>query len=364
MRGRLLVVIAAILVVRLTTAAAEADEIRIVVPAFEGGALGNNVATVLNLKLWRTLRVPPPNSQLYRPGGKVLWSVETLPKNSHEEAERCAKNNNAQMILWGSATKFGEGALVQSFLSIPRYEDLRKEYPEVWSVKFPCNDFTIDLAVTLPRRRYEFSPISLERELIDRYSVPSSLKLYLSKGGQTPIGELGNSYTALRHEGDYTEVVSQTGRKGWVNLPRLDSEVEIINFAGGLVRLFRADYSGSIDLLQKLSESGAGTSLKFDALLLQAIAKAKQGQDPSALIDDAITLNPHLQAGIKFKITSLASKYVASSKAPETRKAITTQFQRIIAENEYLFSSDDEWMAAARKALGYMLEHSRDGQGK
>ena len=364
MRSRLLVVIGVILVVRLTIAAGEADEIRIIVPAFEGGPLGNNVATVLNLKLWRTLRVPPQNSQRYRAGGKVLWSVETLNKNSHEEAERCAKNNNAQMILWGSATKFGNGALVQCFLSLPKYEDLREEYPEVWSVKFPHYDSTIDLGVTLPRRRYEFSPITLERELIDQYSLPSSLKLYSTKGGQTPVGELGNSYKALRHEGDYTEVVSESGRRGWVYVPRLNSEVEIINFAGGLVRLFRADYSGSIDLLQKLSDSGAGTSLKFDALLLQAIATAKQGKDPSAKIDAAIALNPHLQVGIKFKIASLVSRYVASTESSEKRCAITAQFQQVITENEYLFSSDDEWMAAARKALGYMLEHCQDGQRK
>jgi hypothetical protein len=102
------------------------------------------VATVLNLKLWRTLRQPPDNSQHYHVGGRVLWSVETLPKNSHQEAERAAKNTDSQMALWGSAVKFGDGVLVQCFLSIPEYEDLRQENPEKWLVSFPCHGSRID----------------------------------------------------------------------------------------------------------------------------------------------------------------------------------------------------------------------------
>jgi hypothetical protein len=135
------------LVLPCPAAGKEQDQIRIVVPMFEGGSLGSNVATVLNLKIWRTLR-------RQKIGGKVMWTTEPLPSNSHEEAERCARNNNAQMILWGNVTSFVDKVLVQPFLSIPNYEDLRNEYPENWTVILPGGGAPIDVSVSLPRRRY------------------------------------------------------------------------------------------------------------------------------------------------------------------------------------------------------------------
>ena len=341
------------------TVTGRTDQISVLVPAFGGGPVGKNVATVLNLKLWRTLRPTPHNSQHYYPGGQVLWSVEPLASNSYEEAERAAKVNNAQLALWGSAVEFGNGVLVQCFLSIPEYEDLRREQPEKWLVTLACRDSTkIQLEVTVPRRRYEFSPITLDSELVATYSIPSALKLYRTADNKTPVGDLGNSYTAIQHDGDYTKVVSDNKQTGWVYVPKLSSEIEIVNFTGGLVRLLRADYPGAIELLKKISDSRAGTSLKFDALLLQAIAKAKQGEDPNPVVDVAIALNPHLQAGIKFKITSLLWKYVTSSESQREQVSTAKELKRVISDNSYLFSTDDKWMLAARKALDCILEQS------
>lgn len=328
----------------------EQDQIRIVVPMFEGGALGSNVATVLNLKIWRTLRRRPI-------GGKVMWTTEPLSASSHGEAERCARNNNAQMILWGYAAPFVDKVLVQAFLSIPEYEDLRNEYPENWTVTLPNEDAPIDLSVSLPRRRYEFSSIVLDKQLVDRYTLPSALKLYSTKGGNTAVGDVGGSFTAGKHEGDYTFVVPDGGKAGWIHLPKLDSEVEIINFAGGLMRLFRADYSGAIELLHKVSDTAASTSLKIDALLLEVLAKAKQKQDPISLIDAAIALNPHLQISIKFKVAALVSKYMAHPGSKQSRE-IAGLLENVISENEYLFSPDDKWLAAARRASDYISKKS------
>jgi hypothetical protein len=316
---------------------------------FEGGPLGSNVATVLNLKLWRTLR-------RQKIGGKVLWTTEPLPNNSHGEAERCARNNNAQMILWGNATPFVDKVLVQSFLSIPDYEDLRSEYPENWTVILPCETAPIDISVSLPRRRYEFSSIVLDKELVDRYTLPSALRLYSTKGGKTVVGDLGAGFTAGKHDGDYTFVTPDAGKAGWIYVPKLDSEVEIINFTGGLMRLFRADYSGASQLLHKVSDTAASTSLKIDALLLEALAKAKQNQDPIPLVDAAIALNPHLQTSVKFKVAALASNYMAHSESKQKQREMAGLLKRVISESGYLFSADDKWLAAAYAASDCLSE--------
>jgi hypothetical protein len=327
------------------------EQIRIVVPKFQGGSLGDNVATVLNLKIWRTLRRQPI-------GGKVIWTANPLPNNSYEEAERCARNAGAQMILWGDVISFGEKVLVQSFFSIPEYDDLRKEYAEDWHVIVSASDGPIDLGVSLPRRRYEFSSIILDRDLVNRYTLPSALKLYSTKGGNIQTGEVGNSFTAGQHEGDYTYVVPDVGAPGWIYLPKLSSEVEIVNFAGGLMRLFRGDYPGAIELLQKTSDTTAATSLKIDALLIQAIAKAKQNQDPIPTIDAAAELNPHLQVSVKFKVAALVWKWSTQAASPQRKREVAETLEQVISDKEYLFSPTDKWLTAAHRASDYITKKS------
>ena len=56
----ILVLIATQLLVANAIADPTTDEIRLYVPAFDGpGSLGKNVATILNLQIWRTLRKEP-----------------------------------------------------------------------------------------------------------------------------------------------------------------------------------------------------------------------------------------------------------------------------------------------------------------
>jgi hypothetical protein len=349
-----------ILIVSIMIRSSQADdEIRIMIPAFRGGTLGKNVATVLNLKVWRTLRLPPKDLP-YRAGGKVIWGTQTLQEDSHLEAENVAENNGCQMILWGDVLQFGDGILVESFLSIPLYEDLRQDHSEEWSVKVTCDSANVELKISLPTRRYEFAPIVLDKDIVDLYSTPSAIKLFETKESTVPFGVLGDSYTAIQHDGDYTFVKPTGGKPGWVYLPRLSGEIAIVDFAGGLLRLYRGDYAGAIDLLVKVSESesGAGTRLKIDSLLLQALALAKLGGNPTQKIDVAIRLNPYLQVCYKFKIQALAGQYLVTQDSPDNQRSIAKQIDQTLESSAYLFSENDEWFAAARRISDCMLKHS------
>src|SRR6266480_4789417 len=147
----------------------------------------------------------------------VLWSHQPLSGSSYEIAEKAAENEGAQLVLWGSAVSLGDGAVVQCFLSIPEYEDSRTKKPERWIVKLPTDTSSIDLEITIPRRRYEFSPITVKQELLKRYSLPSTLVSYHSPNDPSVVGEVGNAFHAVEHDGDYTKVESEdTDAKGWI----------------------------------------------------------------------------------------------------------------------------------------------------
>jgi len=330
-------------------------EISTLVPAFTGERLGQNVGTVLNLKIWRTLRIPSTLwlGQKDTINAIVSWSTEPLPDTSYEYTEKFARRSDFQLVLWGSIVRFGDGVLAQPLLTILLDENGDLGDAASWSVSI--KDADLRLSVTIPRVRYELPPIMLGNDLLELYRTPASVKIY--QGGQNkppnlqklgpPIGELGNDYVALINEGDFTRVKNEIGQQGWIYLPKLAGDNEVINFVGGLIRLFRRDYSGAVELLARVSASGASVALKVDSLLVQALATAKTNDDPGSLIDAAEKLNPCLQTTAKFKIVYLAS--LSQSGSAKQKEAAASALAQQISEKGYMFAEDDPWFKNARK---------------
>jgi hypothetical protein len=333
------------------------DRISTLVPAFTGERLGQNVGTVLNLKIWRTLRIPPKlwPGQKNKVGAIVSWSTEPLPDASYDYTETFARRSDFQLVLWGSIVRYGDGVLAQPLLTILLDNAGDLGDAASWSVSTKNAD--LRLSVTIPRLRYELPPIMLGNDLLELYRTPASVKIY--HGGQNippnlqklgaPIGELGDDYVALINQGDFTRVENELGQQGWIYLPKLAGDNEVINFVGGLIRLFRRDYSGAVELLAKVSGSGASVALKVDSLLLQALATAKLNHDPGALIDAAEKLNPYLQTVAKFKIVYLAS--LSQSGSARQKEAAISALAKQISEKGYMFAEGDPWFKTAQNII-------------
>ena len=109
--------------------------------------LGTNVGTYLNLQVWRTLQRTYVDERMTYSRGTVWWQNATF--DSHANAERAARDLLAQMTLWGTAFEFGDGVIVQAFLSIPKYNDFRRDNNEFWAIELLGERLVVDL----PRRR-------------------------------------------------------------------------------------------------------------------------------------------------------------------------------------------------------------------
>jgi hypothetical protein len=327
------------------------------VPAFTGERLGQNVGTVPNLKIWRTLRVPPKlwPDQKTKLRAIVSWSTEPLSDSSYEYTEAFARRDDFQLVLWGSIVRYGDGVLAQPLLTILPRKNGDGNDAVSWAVS--TKDVAVRLSVTIPRLRYELPPLILGNDLLELYPTPASVKIY--QGGQnkpprveklgTPIGELGEDYIALINDGDFTRVKNERGQQGWIYLPKLVGDNEVVNFVGGLIRLLRRDYSGAVELLARVSASGASVTLRVDSLLLQALATAKLNEDPGPVIDSAEKLNPYLQTTAKFKMVYLAS--LSRSGSASLREAAATALARQISEKGYMFAEGDPWLKTAREIL-------------
>ena len=206
------------------------DVVTLYMPAFYGpGAIGQNVATILNLQIWRTLRkAPTPNPKKLGFGrGLVVWDTQTLRDPSFMAAEDTARYGlevgdgrrvYPQLVLWGKARQFGDGVVVESFLAIPEAYAPSSWVQDQWEIVLPYGKSTVTIDADLPRRRYEFSAIALDDDLVRTYTTPRTLRIYDSRMEKREIGVVGDKFEAREHHGDWVLLTSDA-RTGWVHLP-------------------------------------------------------------------------------------------------------------------------------------------------
>jgi hypothetical protein len=365
---------AAILPAGSVTAYADIDEIRLYIPAFEGpGSLGKNVATILNLQIWRTLRQEPdrdPRGENFG-RGMIVWGEEPLKAASHASADQAATQDNiaAQLVLWGETFPYGNGVIGQAHLSIPIFSNYRREgivlddyrinYYEIWKLSVKTPRQPVKLAVDIPNRRYEFSPIVLSKSIVEKYSLPSRLKMHRNPTvASEVIGEIGDRYVGIEPRGHYQLVYSK-GKRGWVYLPDLAKERnEVVDFIGGVIRVFRADWNGAIDLMNRvINNPQTPNALKVDALLYRGRSQVETGENSEDTFKQAHRLNPYNRRTIEYWMMSRISKLSYAKKRSLQNLRYTEEFESarlMLKENQYLFSKNDPWINDVRMVLDYL----------
>ncbi len=326
------------------------SKITIYIPAFEGEqALALQVATILNLQIWQTFRkVPWPNPQNVNFGkGMVLWSANPFKYQDHNKMESIVIKNSAQLGCWGNVLEFGDGVIVQSFLTIPKYFDNRTEHPEIWEENFQCSNRVFDINVDIPRRRYEFSPIVLSKNFIQDFGDFNIMKIYKTKKMKKFIGFLGSTFRALDHDADFS-LVKSGNKTGWILLPNISTHrSEVVDFVGGVIRMMRADWFGAIKLFDEvLKNNHTSTSIKIDSYLYKALAKYRTGSSPQVELNNALELNPYLKTTIKYYLINQLSKLktVINKKTSKNIKAeLLEETDMFYNKNKYLFSKNDSF---------------------
>ncbi len=343
------------------------DEFIVYVPAFKSpDKLGQNVATILNMQVWQTFRIAPtPNPEGLDFGrGKVLWDTQTLPEQTHRSAEEAAQSYEvfAQFVLWGQAFEFKDGVVVQPFLSIPDYDDGRETSHEYWTieVKTPQGRFKISTrspGIGIPQRRYEFSPLLLAADFVDRYSVPNAFTIYDSRNLRRPVGNMASSsaFVATQIEGDLARITTlgENRIQGWIHLPQLSrNRSEVVDFVGGVVRVFRNDLHGAIALFSRvLDNPQTSAQLRADALLFTAMAREKLGTDGLTAAVKAHEMNPYYKPAVAYMIMCHLSRVGDHETGLGPKKEAVRAVQTLIGSKAYLFPKDDPWLLQVRQLV-------------
>lgn len=339
--------------------AATRDRVTLYTPAFQGPQqLGQSVATILNLELWETLEARHPASPRALPFGLgvVVWG-RPLDEYSHVEAERRAKEISllAQLVFWGKVYEYGDGAIAETNLSIPSYQDFRKEHPEHWTVHLhtPAGDVSLD--ADIPQRRYSFPALVLSRDIVTRYSRPMALEMRARRDGGPVVGHLGTDFTRIRQVGDEVELTSE-GKRGWVQLPKLSSHRgDIINFVAGVMRALRGDWRGVRELMTPIAnDTDSPNEIRTDAYLYAGLAQEKLGQSGADSFAAAMSLSPNARRCVIYSTMGLISQIARRRSAHASQAEIKDLFgqaEHLLTEDRALFRESDTWPSEALRQL-------------
>jgi len=335
---------------------AEVD-IRVFVPAFAGpGSLGLNVATILNLQVWQTLRrAPTPNpTKLDFGSGQVIWDQEPLDEPSHARAEAMGRLPSiaAQFVLWGKAYEYGHGVVVQSYLTIPAESDPGGIHNEMWTVYVPTRSGKVRISRDIPARRYAFEPIVLDTALVNSFSSPSALKISRDPQGSQQIGSVGPEFRALEQQADRVRITSR-GLVGWLQLPHLSANrSEVVDFVGALVRIFRGDWAGAEALLVQVDKNlHTPASIRTDTRLYLGLAAEQQGRSGRTTIQSAVKDNRLSQAAAAYLVMACFSEYARTHRpgAEAKDQPILQLAGDTLSESRFLFAEDDPWFQQATR---------------
>lgn len=334
------------------------DPVRLLVVPFQSeDALGRNVSNVLLLQVWQTLRrAPSPNPRKLDFGdGEVSWGEEPLKQLTHEAAESAGAGASAQLVLWGRAWRFGPSAIAQSYLSVRNTGDVQAARLKVWALTLKAGSKSFTIACDAPSLRYEFSPIQLRSEVVDKYSgTPAGLPMFADRDETHPIGYAGDEFKAqTQYSAEWAKIVSG-GKEGWVRLPELStSRTEVVDFASGMIRVLRRDWEGADEAFAKvIQNSHTPAAIRIDAHLLRAVAIDARGGDSRDEIAQAEQLNPRARRVAVYSIMSDLARFrrLGDADVAEKRK-LMDELDSKVNERSSVFPKDSEWLSSVKSVL-------------
>lgn len=354
------------------TTSARFTPVNIYVPAFESPKgkplVGRRTGLILALQIWRTYSTDTGARSEFD-NANIIYGSASPPTNM-KQLERMAKqpSKKPNLVLWGRASQYGEGIVVESNLWIPAAWSQNSLGSNIWSITIIDGRKSHTISVDVPRRHYEFAPIVLNPNVIHTPNADSTyVTVYEMKSiNSRPLGNLQeNMVRAIRHDGDWSQVmVEDQHRPGWVYLPKLsESPSEVVNFCGGIIRFLRNDWSGSIKLFENvLSNDNAPTAIKVDSYLYMAMAYNKLSNEAMSfsMVEEAYRLNPYSKTTTQYLIMIYLNQLTrVIQRDPNAEEARTTLrlLENIISKNAVLFAENDSWFVQAKNLI-YDLNRS------
>jgi hypothetical protein len=306
-----------------------------------GGAdnFSANIGTVELLSVWRTMMLPRPTDG---PGAIrdafLYWPTSSSPIVTSPQA---AAGQGYPLVLWGLAHRYGDGFIVDSYLSTVSGFRAR------WDVRFKGRSISLGL----PRAVFELGPVDMTDDLVEFYSSPAALRVCPTPVMPCDGKPVGKGLTALAQTPNWSLVRTDAGDKGYIYLPNEFSEKGTAPaFAGGMIAYYRGEFDYAARLFSRVSKiDTAPTELRSDAA---AMANCSEARLRAEMQDGPWADEPQtpLSSSFDVQVAVMSELDVASRTINVTKQVHSLQEAgKLLDENAALFEPDDPWFLRARQ---------------
>jgi hypothetical protein len=350
MRSDLLSILAAILVAATGALAAfpavSAEPLRILVPKFTGE---QEVTEAVSMTVYFEMLKAFSSSSGAERGAWILYGQDEFDDPSHKGAVNSASwpSVRADIVVWGNATRFGDGIIIDPRITRTPISRQRKEQPEVLRADFKTPTGEYDLSLANSAAFFDLEPFVLPNTFIeesDNYS--KGIPIYKSADSSKP-GEFTSNVVYFLEVTDKAALVRYDGTKeGWIKFPRLPREdLSMVYFGQGLIHILRGDWRGATRSFEELNEfPSLPNSMRIDTNIYLGIARYKLGRSGLAEFRRASTLNGFDRDAVKFHLIGLLLDY-----RQKRDRELLDELDKSIEKHQVLFSTDDPWFSDLRR---------------
>jgi hypothetical protein len=322
--------------------AAERFFVKTFVPTFQGStSLGASVSTILALRLQTTLRLPPtPNPQnLNFGGGQIEWSRRSI-EDTPEAATQVLSETGSDLALWGAVQEYGPGVIVTSNLMVAqRPATLQRQ-------KWEIAGRGAKVQIGLPSGSYQFSPLIISNEVVNKYSRPDQIRVCKAKLPVCDGPLLGNPFRAMLLEGEFVLVRQSSRAAGWIFLPNLsEAQGEVFDFTAALISYLRGDFEQASRYFGNVRDSKAESLVRNDAALLGGVSDFRRGVGIEG-IEAAHRRNPYSRFAVQALVMARLALAIRSENV-QARDLQIEQARRLLDSYRHLFTADDAWLVSA-----------------
>lgn len=326
----------------------EEGRVQVAAVDFEGPApLGLNLSTAVKLLIWQTVPAPVAvgPQQRYASSAFVVGASK-LPSSRIQQTAIAAKEWKAPLVLTGRVQKFGGEALLNARLLADPGADARLVLNQDWTVAAGGKIATLKPPAVV----YNLTPVVLDAATVERLESPTALRVCPE---QQPCEgpQLAGSFRLVAHVGDWSRVVSETG-SGWVFAPQPAADrTELVDFVGGMAAYYAGNFREAAERFEKVRRAASrNVVLRRDSAVLELCAKARDGQDVSALAGELLAADPGSVELRKAVITTVVAQATLTND-PAYRAAGAREARERLESAETLMEPDDPWLTAMREVV-------------
>ena len=329
---------------------ARSEPLRIFVSEFSGqGLLGQYVMTTLFLDLSESFKsLGSPEKGVW-----ILYGREPLRTDTHEEALLAATipSIRADLAVWGKASSYGNGVVIQSYVSVTPLAAQREVRPEEWTLSGNIDGHPISLEIGLPHLFYDFEPFSLPNEVVEKYASPAGLPLYKERVGNDIVGYAKGAFSFDEIEADSIRIRTDAGVVGWLHFTGLGQEhVQANDFTRALIRYMRGDWRGAAEAFEGLlARPDLPQAVRVDSLLYAGATEERLGESGVSHFQAAYNLNPLDRSSTQYLIMGTLNQLLRQGRVTDDERRSLTQLVRTAG---ILLPPDDPWLTSVRTVVG------------